>query len=43
MKGTYVGKPYKSRENGRFLTGKRRYVDDVKLPDTCSRPGTRRP
>jgi hypothetical protein len=41
MRGTYVVKPFRNREDGRFR--KRCYVDDVKLPDACSRPGTARP
>jgi aerobic carbon-monoxide dehydrogenase large subunit len=30
----YVGRPLRRREDFRFLTGKGRYVDDIKLPDT---------
>jgi hypothetical protein len=37
MEGTYVGKPYRIREDGRILTGKRRL--DMKRSDTCSCPG----
>ena len=29
----YVGQPLRRREDLRFVTGKGRYVDDVKLPD----------
>ena len=35
MNGTalaYVGQPLKRREDFKFLTGKGRYVDDIKLP-----------
>ncbi len=31
----YIGQALKRREDGRFLTGTGRYVDDVVLPNTC--------
>jgi len=30
---TFIGKPIRRVEDRRFLTGKGRYVDDVKVPD----------
>ena len=30
----YMGRPLRRREDHKFLTGKGRYVDDIKLPDT---------
>jgi aerobic carbon-monoxide dehydrogenase large subunit len=32
--GPYIGQPLRRREDRKFLTGKGRYVDDIKLPDT---------
>ena len=32
MGGNYIGKSIKRREDARFLTGKGRYTDDIKLP-----------
>jgi carbon-monoxide dehydrogenase large subunit len=32
MAATYIGAPICRREDVRFLTGKARYVDDIKLP-----------
>jgi len=31
----YVGRPLRRREDIRFLTGKGRYVDDIRLPGMC--------
>jgi aerobic carbon-monoxide dehydrogenase large subunit len=35
LKGTYVGKPMRRREDVRFLRGKGQFVDDVTLPGTA--------
>ena len=32
MTTNYIGKPIKRREDNRFLTGKGKYTDDIKLP-----------
>jgi aerobic carbon-monoxide dehydrogenase large subunit len=30
----YVGRPLRRREDGKLLTGKGRYTDDIKIPGT---------
>ncbi len=40
---TYIGKPIKRREDNRFLTGKGRYTDDIKLPGMCHAAFVRSP
>jgi len=35
MTTNYVGKSIKRREDNRFLTGKGKYTDDIKLPGMC--------
>ncbi|MFT4568931.1 MAG: carbon-monoxide dehydrogenase large subunit, partial [Saprospiraceae bacterium] len=35
MTTNYIGKSIKRREDNRFLTGKGKYTDDIKLPGMC--------
>jgi carbon-monoxide dehydrogenase large subunit len=35
MAEKYIGRPLKRREDGRFLTGQGRFVDDITLPNIC--------
>ena len=43
MTTNYIGKPIKRREDNRFLTGKGKYTDDIKLPGMLHAAFTRSP